>query len=159
MKMTLTTQGDRQVIVTRHFAAPPAAVFRAHTDPKIMPLWLTGPDGWKMTQCISDARPGGQLRCDWTDADGANAFHLTGEYLEIEAPHRMLHVERMHLPDPTPDNRVETRFDDAPGGGTLLTMIMELPDAESRAAMLATGMEEGMEASYARLDEMPVVAG
>jgi len=35
-----------------------------------------------------------------------------------------------------------------------MTMRMTLPDAETRAAMLASGMEHGMEASYARLDAM-----
>jgi hypothetical protein len=38
------------------------------------------------------------------------------------------------------------------GTGTLVTMRMTLPDAEARAAMLATGMEHGMEASCARLE-------
>jgi hypothetical protein len=31
---------------------------------------------------------------------------------------------------------------------------MTLPDEKTRAAMLSTGMERGMEASYARLDGM-----
>jgi hypothetical protein len=57
----------------------------------------------------------------------------------------------MHVPDPTPDNRVETRFD-ADGSGTLMTLRMTLPNTEMRAAMLATGMEQGMEASYVRLE-------
>ena len=57
----------------------------------------------------------------------------------------------MHLPQTTPDNHVETRFEQA-ATGTLMTMRMTLPDAETRAAMLATGMQHGMEASYARLD-------
>jgi hypothetical protein len=59
----------------------------------------------------------------------------------------------MHLPDLTPDNHIETRFD-ADGTGTLMTMRMILPDAHTRAAMLATGMERGMEASYVRLEGM-----
>jgi uncharacterized protein YndB with AHSA1/START domain len=66
---------------------------------------------------------------------------------------RIVHVERMHLPDPTPDNHVETRFE-PDGSGTLMTMKMTLPNAETRAAMLASGMEHGMEASYARLEAM-----
>jgi hypothetical protein len=57
----------------------------------------------------------------------------------------------MHLPDPTPDNHVETRFD-ADGTGTLMTIRMTLPDAKTRSAMLATGMERGMETSYVRLE-------
>jgi hypothetical protein len=35
-----------------------------------------------------------------------------------------------------------------------MTMRMTLPDAQTRAAMPATGMEHGMEASYLRLEEM-----
>jgi uncharacterized protein YndB with AHSA1/START domain len=150
--MTLTAQGDCSVVVTRRFAAPPKAVFRAHTDAAIMPLWLTGPDGWSMPVCISEPWPGGRLRCEWQDGSGGG-FHLTGEYLEVEAPHRILHVERMFLPDPTPDNRVETRL--LPdGAGTRLVMTMTLPDAGALAAMLASGMEEGMAASYDRLDAL-----
>ena len=66
---------------------------------------------------------------------------------------RIVHVERMHLPGPTPDNHVETTFE-PDGEGTLMTMRMTLPDEQTRAAMLATGMEHGMEASYVRLDAM-----
>ncbi|HEX7920736.1 MAG TPA: SRPBCC domain-containing protein [Bradyrhizobium sp.] len=151
-KLTLKTEGDRYIVVTRRFAAPPEAVYRAHTEPEILQKWLLGPEGWTMPVCISDLRPGGKIRYEWTDGKGGG-FHLTGEYVELEPFSRIVHVERMHLPDPTPDNRVETRF--APdGSGTVMTMRMTLPDAETRAAMLATGMEHGMEDSYARLDRM-----
>ena len=78
---------------------------------------------------------------------------MTGEYLELEPYRRIVHVERMYLPDPTPDNHVETRFE-ADGAGTLMTLRMTLPDAQTRATMLATGMERGMEASYVRLEGM-----
>lgn len=151
-KLSLKTDGDRHVVVTRRFAASPEAVYRAHTEPQIMQKWLLGPPGWTMPVCISEAKPGGKLRCEWTDGKGGG-FYLTGEYVALEPFRRIVHVERMHLPDSTPDNHVETRFE-PDGSGTLMTMRMTLPDAEARAAMLATGMEEGMEASYARLDAM-----
>jgi uncharacterized protein YndB with AHSA1/START domain len=151
-KLTLKTEGDRYVLVTRHFAAPPEAVYRAHTEPELVQKWLLGPPGWSMPVCISEARPGGKIRYEWTDGKGAG-FYLTGEYVELTPFSRIVHVERMHLPDPTPDNHVETNF--APdGSGTLMTMRMTLPDAATRAAMLETGMADGMEASYARLDSM-----
>ena len=76
--------------------------------------------------------------------------------LELEPFSRIVHVERMHLPDTTPDNHVETRFD-PDGTGTLMTMRMTLPDAETRKGMLATGMEHGMETSYVRLERILVV--
>ena len=151
-KMTLKTEGDTHVVVTRHFAAAPEAVFRAHTEPALIQKWLLGPDGWTMPVCINEARPGGRIRYEWTNGKGGD-FYVTGEYLELVPFSRLVHVERMHMPDPTPDNHVETVFE-PDGTGTLMTMRMTLPNAEARAAMLATGMEEGMEASYARLDGM-----
>jgi uncharacterized protein YndB with AHSA1/START domain len=151
-KMTLKTEGDTHIVVTRRFAAPPEAVYRAHTDPKIIPKWLLGPEGWTMPVCISEARPGGRIRYEWTNGNG-HGFYLTGEYVALEPFSRIVHVERMHLPDTTPDNHVETRFE-PDGDGTLMTMRMTLPDAKTRATMLATGMEHGMEASYARLETM-----
>jgi len=127
-------------------------VYRAHTDAKLMQKWMLGPDGWTMPVCISEAKPGGKMRFEWSDGKG-NGFYLTGEYVELNPFNKIVHIERMHLPEPTPDNHVETRFE-TDNGGTLMTMRMTLPNAKTRAAMLATGMEHGMEASYARLEKM-----
>ncbi|MBO6716857.1 MAG: SRPBCC domain-containing protein [Rhizobiaceae bacterium] len=151
-KLTVRLDGDNMVVVTRRFAAKPKSVFRAHTEPELMQKWLLGPEGWWMPVCINEARPGGRIRCEWTDGKGGD-FYLTGEYIAVEPFSRTVHVERMHMPDPTPDNHVETLFE-ADADGTLLTLRMTLPDAETRKAMLATGMEEGMEASYARMETM-----
>lgn len=151
-KLTLKTEGDTHIVVTRHFAAPPEAVYRAHTDPKLVQKWLLGPEGWTMPVCINDARPGGKFRYEWANAKGGG-FHITGEFVELVPFSKIVHVERMHLPDPTPDNHIETRFE-PDGTGTLMIMRMTLPDEQTRAAMLATGMECGMEASYARLETM-----
>ena len=149
-KLTLKTEGDRFVVATRWFAAPAEALYRAHTQPELLQKWLLGPDGWTMPVCICEARPGGRMRYEWSNGKD-RGFYLTGEFLELEPHRRIVHVERMFLPERTPDNRVETIFQ-AERGGTLMTMRMTLPDAATRAAMLATGMEHGMEASYARLE-------
>jgi uncharacterized protein YndB with AHSA1/START domain len=151
-KLTLMTEGDKHVVVTRRFAAPPEAVYRAHTEPRLIQKWMLGPEGWTMPVCVCEARPGGKIRYEWADGKGGG-FYLTGEFLELVPFSRIVHVERMHLPDPSPDNHVETRFE-PDGSGTLMTMQMTLPDAQTRAAMLASGMEHGMEASYVRLEAM-----
>ena len=151
-KMTIKTEGDTHVVVTRRFAASPGSVYRAHTEPSLIQKWLLGPDGWTMPVCINEPRPGGKIRYEWSDGKGGG-FYLTGEYLELVPLSRIVHVERMHVPDVTPDNHVETRFEPN-GTGTLMTMRMTLPDAQTRADMLATGMEHGMEASYVRLETM-----
>jgi uncharacterized protein YndB with AHSA1/START domain len=150
-KLKMQTEGDIHIVVTRHFAASPEAVYRAQTDPKLIQKWLLGPEGWTMPVCINDAKPGGKFRYEWTN--GKNHFHITGELLKLEPYSRIVHVERMFLPDPTPDNHVVTRFE-ANGTGTLMTIRMTLPDAHTRASMLATGMAAGMEASYVRLEGM-----
>ena len=67
------------------------------------------------------------------DERQSGGFYLTGEYLELEPYSRIVHVERMHLPDPTPDNHVETRFD-PDGAGTLMTMRMTLAGCRNEDA-------------------------
>jgi uncharacterized protein YndB with AHSA1/START domain len=151
-KLTLTTEGDRFVVVKRRFAAPPEEVYRAHIDPELIQQWMLGPEGWSMPVCLVEARPGGKIRYEWSDGKG-RGFYLTGEFVELDPPRRIVHIERMHMPSPTPDNHVVTTFE-ADGAGTLMTMRMSLPNAEVRKVMLSSGMEHGMEASYARLERV-----
>jgi uncharacterized protein YndB with AHSA1/START domain len=151
-ELVLTTEGETHIVVKRRFEASPAAVYRAHLDPELIQQWCLGPEGWTMPVCINEGKPGGKIRYEWAKANGG-AFFLTGEILELDPPHRIVHVERMHLPDPTPDNHIVTTFV-ADGTGTLMTMRMSLPDAETRRAMLATGMSRGMEGSYVRLERL-----
>jgi len=150
-ELALTTEGETHIVVVRRFQAPPEAVYRAHLEPELIQQWCLGPDGWTMPVCVNEGKPGGKIRYEWSSGKGG--FFLTGEIVELDPPHRIVHVERMHLPDPTPDNRVITTFV-ADGSGTLMTMRMSLPDAETRRAMLATGMARGMEASYVRLERL-----
>jgi uncharacterized protein YndB with AHSA1/START domain len=156
-KLILETEGETFVIVKRRFEASPEDVYRAHMDPALIQQWMLGPEGWTMPVCINEAKPGGKIRYEWSDGKGGG-FFLTGEIVELDPPHRIVHVERMHMPDPTPDNHIVTTFT-AEGSGTLMTMRMTLPDAETRKAMLATGMEHGMEASYARLERVSAWRG
>jgi len=150
MSMTLKTEGDLHIVVTRRFAASPEMVWRAHMEPELIQRWLLGPEGWTMPICINEARPGGKVRYEWAHPQ-RGGFHIEGKILELEPYRRIVHVERMYLPDPTPENHVVTEF--VPDGdGTLMTMRMTLPDAETRRQMLASGMEKGMETSYVRLE-------
>ena len=53
-------RGDTEFVYSRMFDAPVELVFAAHTDPKHVPQWLLGPDGWSMPICEIDLRPGGR---------------------------------------------------------------------------------------------------
>ena len=44
-KLTLETEGEKYVVVTRRFAASPEAVYRAHTIAKLIQKWMLGPEG------------------------------------------------------------------------------------------------------------------
>src|SRR3954465_2247404 len=132
-KLLLQTEGDKHVVVTRPFAAKPEAVYRAPIEPKLIQHWMLGPGGWSMPVCICEAKPGGKIRYEWSNGKGGG-FSLTGEFVTVEPYKRLLHVERMHMPDATPDNHVETCFE-PDGSGTLMIMKMALPDAKTREAM------------------------
>lgn len=104
-----------------------------------------------MPICEMDVRPRGEYHYRW-EKDG-EGFDARGKFLEIDPPHRIVSVEVMYLPDPTPENHVEMTL--IPNGtGTRMTMRMTVPSAEIRQMMLDSGMADGMEISYARLESM-----
>ncbi len=149
-RLQIKGEGDRRIVALRRFEASPEQVYRAHCEEALIQRWLLGPDGWSMPACVNEPWPGGRIRYEWSDGDG-HGFCLTGEVLEAVPFCKIVHVERMHLPEVTPDNVVETAFE-PDGAGTLMTLTMTLLDEDTQQAMLDSGMEEGMEASYARLD-------
>lgn len=151
-KLKLELEGDNVIVVTRKFNAPAEFVYRAHVEEELLRKWMLGPEGCSMPVCISDAKPNGQIRFEW-ECPGQPNFHLTGHYVSLDPYKRIEHVERMHLPDPTPDNHVTTTFEEK-NGVTHITVRMQVPNAEVREAMLATGMDQGMEESYARLESL-----
>lgn len=150
--LTLARDGETDIIATRRFKASPEALYRAHTDPELVRQWVLGPPGWSMTVCVNEARPGGRIHYEWQHEDGQR-FGITGEMLEIESGARIVHSERMELGDATAEYRVETCFE-ADGEGALLTLRMIFTDEATRETMIETGMEHGMEASYARVDPL-----
>lgn len=153
MALKVERTSPTSLVVTRAFAAPPALVWKAHTDPALIQRWCLGPDGWEMPLCEMNPIPGGSFRYEFKEVATGNGFAITGKIEVVEAPHRMVHIETMHLPDPTPPARIETRFE-ATDTGTRMVMTMEVEEAASMDAMVATGMTDGMEQTYSRLDGM-----
>lgn len=150
--LKVVLDGETDLTLTRHFEAPPDLVYRAHTEAALVQKWALGPPGWRMPVCELDARLGGRFRYVY-EHDKQRGFSIEGEFVALDPGKRIVHVERMFLPDPTPDNRIETRFEPV-GGGTRMIARMSLPDAATREAMLATGMTDGMELSYQLLDQL-----
>ena len=66
MPLTVTLQGDTDILITRGLKAAPNLVWRAHTEPDLIGKSLLGPDGWTMPTCINEPVPGGRIRFDWS---------------------------------------------------------------------------------------------
>lgn len=143
---------DQHVRITRLIDGPRELVWRAHTDPDLMRRWMLGPDGWRMTHREVDRREGGKYRIAWEPEPGTEgeAFGFDGEILLIDEPRRMVQTEHMTGTDyPSTTNDLSLYEED---GATLLTLLIAYPDAATRDMVLATGMVDGMEKSFQRLE-------
>ncbi|MGF2949256.1 SRPBCC family protein [Microbacterium alcoholitolerans] len=143
---------DTHVRITRMVEGPRDLVWRAYTEPELIKQWMLGPDGWEMTECEVGLNAGDRYRNSWApvgDTEG-EAFGFEGEMLLVDAPRRAVQLERMQgTGGPDVLNDVTFYEED---GATLITVLMDFPDKETRDMILATGMAEGMEQSYARLE-------
>lgn len=145
---------DTHVRFTRLIDGPRDMVWRAYTTPDLMQRWLLGPDGWRMPICEMDFRPGGRYRYRWVPEEGVEGepFGFEGETLYVEPPFRAVMTEQMSGTDYPPTTNDLTLVEE--DGATLMTLVVEYPNAEVRDMVLATGMVEGMETSYARLEQL-----
>ena len=141
---------ETQIRVSRIVRGSVEQVWHAYHEPELMRRWMLGPDGWTMPVCQPAGAVGESYTYEWESESGADRFGFTGELLEFSAPHRDVTTERMIGTD-GPITRNELTFT-AVKGGTLLSMVTTYPDSEVRDQILATGMVDGMETSYARLE-------
>ena len=144
---TFGTPSDREITMTRVFDAPRSLVFQAHTDPKHLPQWLTGPEGWTMPVCEIDLRPGGSWHFVWRKTDGEQ-MEMRGSYREVQAPERVVSTESWGEDWPETINTLVLTERD---GRTTLTNTMLYPSMADRDRALETGMRDGSNISYDRL--------
>jgi uncharacterized protein YndB with AHSA1/START domain len=145
----VTTPSDREIRVERKFAAPPELVFEYHTKCEHVQKWLLGPPGWSMPKCAIDLRPGGRYEYVWRSDEDGNEFGVHGEFREIDAPKRIVNVERM---DGAPGQAVVMAMFSNDGTGTAFSVTIEFESKTQRDGALETGMTDGMATSYERLE-------
>ena len=146
---TFTTPSDREVAATRVFDAPRRLVWKAHTDPKHVPKWLTGLDGWSMPVCEIDLRPGGEWRFVWRKTDGTE-MSMRGTYNDVTPVERLVNTERW---GPEWPETLNTTLFTEKGGKTTLVCTVLYPSKEARDAAMETGAKDGWSKSYDQLDE------
>ena len=149
----ITTPSDTEILITRQFDAPASLIFKALTTPELVKRWW-GYDTSEWLVCEVDLRVGGQWRFVAREGDMEVGFH--GEYREIEAPHRLVQTEIYEgAPEPYPnDVAVNTTTLDESEGVTTMSVLVTVPNKETRDAILASGMEHGMQISYNRLEDL-----
>jgi uncharacterized protein YndB with AHSA1/START domain len=141
---------DTQARISRVIRGPIEQVWRAHHEADLLQRWLLGPDGWTMPVCEVAANVGDKYRYEWEQVDGEGRFGFEGELVEAAAPYRAVTTERM-IGMPGEGTLNELTLTAVPEG-TLLSIVITFPDAETRDTVLATGMTDGMERSYERLE-------
>jgi len=145
----ITTPSDTEIHIVRTFEAPRDLVFLAYTDAKLLSQWM-GPRKYKMTIEEMEVRPGGRWHFTHIDTDGTKyGFH--GEFREIVRPERIVQTWNF---EGMPGQSLQTAVFQEHDGRTTVTSTVKFERKEHRDGMLASGMENGMNEGYDRLDEL-----
>jgi uncharacterized protein YndB with AHSA1/START domain len=150
MPLEIATPSDREIRMTRQFAAPPELVFDAHTVPALIKRWY-GPPGWELLLCEIDLRPGGAWRFLGRQPGGREIGQY-GVIRDVSRPHRIVQTENWE--DWNPGEVLVTNSFEPANGGTLLTVTTLFPSQKVRDVLIEHGMTDGAEASYGKLDAL-----
>lgn len=147
--MTLTRRGDREIFSSRDFDAPRELVFKALTDPTLIPNWW-GPRRYTTIVDKMEVRPGGKWRFINRGPEGEHAFN--GEYREIVPPQRIVQTfEWEGLPGHI---SVETLTLEEIDGKTRMTATSVFETKEDRDGMWESGAESGARETWDRFAEV-----
>lgn len=152
----VTLPADTQILITRAFSAPRHLVWRAYTTPELVRRWWAGKRG-RMITVDMDVRVGGRWRYVMQTNGGHEiAFH--GVYREIVPGERMVFTEVFEMPgasEPADDDAVVNTVRLVEDGGrTTMTILSDCPSRAVRDAIIASGMEGGMQEHMDLLEEV-----
>jgi uncharacterized protein YndB with AHSA1/START domain/predicted ester cyclase len=137
------------------FPLPPERLWSALVEPAELVRWW-GPHGFTTSEPQIDTRPGGRYRLTMRPPTG-EAFHVTGEYREVDPPARLAYTFRYE--EPAPDDRetvVSLRLA-AVDGGTVLSLSHGPFATEERRQLHRAGWTESFERLRASLSARAVV--
>jgi uncharacterized protein YndB with AHSA1/START domain len=146
----VTLPGDTQILITRKFDAPKELVFDVWTTPEHVRNWW-GYERDPMTVCEIDLRVGGKWRYVAVNKEyGEIDFY--GEFLEIERPDRLVSTEFFAPYPDKPGVNTLTLVEEE--GVTTMQLLSEYDTQEARDAVIASGMEHGLQHSLNRIDKV-----
>jgi uncharacterized protein YndB with AHSA1/START domain len=142
--------GVPQILMTREFDAPRDLLFRAFTEPELLVQWL-GPRKYTMTIDRYEVRDGGTWRYVHTD-DAGNAYGFHGVFHGTPSPENM--VQTFEFEGAPGNVQMDTARFEEQGGKTLVHMNSVFQSVEARDAMYESGMTDGMNEGFERLDDL-----
>jgi uncharacterized protein YndB with AHSA1/START domain len=157
--MTSTTHHETRIVadpdvplvrITREFDAPPEKVFRAHTDPDLFVQWV-GPRSTETRIDHFDCRTGGSYR--FLSVSEGEEYGFRGCFHEVR-PNELIVQTFTYEGEPDGVALEKLVLEDLGDGRTRLTSTSLVDSFEGRDAMVASGMEVGVNEGYAKLDDL-----
>ena len=149
----VTLPSDNQILITREFNAAKHLVWKAYTTPDLVKRWWSGDKG-TVTSAEIDLRVGGAWRYVMA-ANGGFEVAFRGEYREIDAPDRLVNTEIFEgIPEPDEHAGLVTVTLTEKDGRTYMEMLCDYRDQADRDAVVASGMESGMQESFDHLEKV-----
>jgi uncharacterized protein YndB with AHSA1/START domain len=143
-----STSGELTLEMTRVIPAAPTVVFRSFSDPSTLARWW-GPDGFAVPSLEFNPRVGGTYRIEMQPPEG-DAFHLTGEFREVEPPDRLAFTFVWEEPDVDDvETLVELSFRDL-GRSTEIGLTQGAFKTEARRTLHRDGWRE----SFGKLEQL-----
>ena len=139
------------ITITREFDAPPERVYRAWAEPDLVRQWM-GPRSVEMDIEEWDCRTGGSYRYAATQ-DGEEVARFYGSFHEARPGERLVQTFTYEgVPDGV---SLETMtFEPLEGGRCRIVGVSVVDSMQAQAAMMASGMEVGINEGYEKLDEL-----
>ena len=155
---TVTLPAEEQILITREFDAPRHLVWEAFTTPELVKRWWNAKRG-EMTVAEIDLQVGGKWRYMMVTPDGFEVgFH--GEYREVVPGERIVSTETYEgVPEDVSEEdatTINTASFEETDGRTTLTILVQASSKESRDAIIASGMEDGLQDALDLLEEVAV---
>jgi uncharacterized protein YndB with AHSA1/START domain len=155
--LQISTPTDTTIVLARTFDAPSRMVWEAMFTPDKMRRWMLPPPGWSISACECDTRVGGALALSWKSDEADPAMTLRGVFTEVVPHERIVHTEMMALANGQILGSLVERHEFAEQGSrTAMRITQTYASKEARDGALASGMDQGMEACYVKLDTLLV---
>ena len=145
----ISKPSDREIRIERVFDASRDRVWKAFTDPALVAQWWGR--GNKLVVERLEVERGGHWRFVEHSAQGVHGFE--GRFREVTPPERLVQTFEW---DGMPGHVIinDTTLEDLGDDRTKMVTVSSFHTPEERDGMLNSGMEQGMNESYAALDRL-----